>query len=121
MPSTDMVNLFSLILISPLANIFSQSLAKNLEAKSKIKILEENLNENESDSLLWITTDSKPTLDKVIGSLSDLIIYLRSSRSNIQLPKMFLDKIKTIQSDLLTLYTSTELLEESIKEKSDKK
>lgn len=114
-------NLLSLILISPLARLFSNTMIKNLEAKGKITILESNIEKEEVDSLLWLSTEAKPTLNSIISSVTDLVIFLKSSRNNIPVPKSFLDKIKSIQTDLITLYSSSEDLEESIKELSDNK
>ncbi len=119
--SATIAHLFSLLLISPLAQVFSNTMIKNLEAEGKISLLKDDLKKEETDSLLWLSTEAKPTINSVIESVSDLIIYLRSSRSEINLPKSFLDKIKAIQTDLLTLYASGEDLEDSIKETTDNK
>ncbi len=114
-------NLFSLLLIFPLSQSFSTSLLKNLESKGKIKLLEKTIEREETDSLLWINTEAKPTLNSVIDRVTDLIIFLKSTRSDLRVPKNFFEKIKSIQADLLTLYSSSENLEEVIKEESDNK
>ncbi len=116
-----LANLFSLLLISPLAQSFAKIMIKNLEAEGKISLLKDNIKKEETDSLLWLATEAKPTINTVINSVTDLIIFLNSSRNNIQFPKSFLDKIKSIQIDLLTLYSSSEDLEDTIKESSDNK
>lgn len=119
--SATLASLFSLLLISPLAQAFGKAMLKNLESEGKITLLKDNLKKEETDSLLWLSTEAKPTINSVIDSVTDIIIYLKSTRSELQLPKSFLDKIKTIQTDLLTLYSSGEDLEDSLKELSDNK
>ncbi|OGD82879.1 hypothetical protein A2572_03730 [Candidatus Collierbacteria bacterium RIFOXYD1_FULL_40_9] len=112
-------NLLSLLLITPLANYYSKAVIKNSIAKEKIKLLQEDLSQTETDSLLWLTTENKPTLSQVINSVTDIIIYLKSTRSQAIVPKPFLDKIRAIQSDLMTLYSSADLLEDNLKTKTD--
>ncbi len=115
----SIANLLSLLLISPLANLYSRAIIKNNLAKEKITTLEDDLSKTETDSLLWLATENKPTLNNVISSITDLIIYTKSSRSDIQLPKAFINKMRSIQSDLMTLYSSADLLEEDLKSKTD--
>ena len=114
-----LANLFSLILITPLAQSFSKTIIKNLEAEGKIKVLETSIASEEIDSLLWLSTEAKPTLNTVIKSATDLVIYLKSTRNSLPVPKGLLDKAKSIQSDLINLYTSTEALEASINTTAD--
>lgn len=115
-----LLNIFSILLIAPLATVYSKAIIKNEQSKLRINSLEVDLIQSENDSLLWITTESQPTLNKTINAITDLIIYLTSTRSQITFPKAFLTKIKSIQSDLLTLYSSSELFEQDIKNKTDK-
>lgn len=114
-------NLFSLILIAPLAQLLSNTLLSNLESSGKIKFLENNLKKEETDSLLWLSTEAKPTLNSVINSVTEVIIFLNSTRNEYNLSQKFIDKIKNIQANLITLYSSTEDLEDSIKETPDSK
>lgn len=113
--------IFVLLISTPLAITFSKNYLANLQTKGKIKILEDNLQKDETDSLLWISTQAKPSLNSIVSATSDLIIYLNSTRHNLSIPKALLDKLKSIQTDLLVLYSSTEELEESISESADKK
>lgn len=115
----NIANLLSLLLISPLASLYSNTVIKNNTAKEKIKSLQEDLTQTEADSLLWLATENKPTLNQVISSITDLIIYLKSTRSSIAVPKAFLNKMRSIQSDLMTLYSSADILEEDLKSKTD--
>ena len=106
---------------APLAVSFSKNYLSNLQSKGKIVLLEESLKKDETDSLLWISTQAKPTINSIINATTDLVIYLNSTRHNLSIPKGLLDKIKSIQSDLLTLYSSAEELQDSIEEVSDSK
>jgi hypothetical protein len=81
-------NLFSLLLIFPLSQSFSSSLLKNLEAKGKIKLLEKTIEKEETDSLLWINTEAKPTLNSVIDRVTDIIIYLNLP-AHLRVPRAF--------------------------------
>lgn len=117
----QIANLLSIMFISPLASIYSSAIIRNEVAKQKITNLENELTETDADSLLWITTENKPTLNKAIDSLTDLVIYLKSTRSKFYAPPSFILKLKSIQSDLLTLYSSVDILEENLKDKSDNK
>lgn len=114
------INLLSLVLITPLAVAFSKSYLQNLQAQGKILLLKEAIRDEETDSLLWISTTAKPSLATVLNSLTDIVIYLNSKSQSIQIPKLLLDKLKTIQKDLISLYASTSSLEKSIEDSSDK-
>ncbi len=115
----NLTNLLSLLLISPLANYYSNAVIKNNAAKDKIQSLQEDLTQTETDSLLWLATESKPTLNHVINSITDLIIYLKSTRAEASVPKAFLNKMRSVQSDLMTLYSSADILEDDLKSKTD--
>jgi len=118
--STMIIELISLVFITPLAIIFSNSYLKYLSSKGKITFLKETMKDEETNSLLWISTTAKPSLTEVLNSLTDIIIYLNTKSSIIAFPKQLLDKLKTIQKDLISLYASTGTLEKSIEESSDK-
>ena len=53
--TTKIVNLLSLMLMTPIAVIFSKNYLDILASKGKIKILEAALHETETESLLWIS------------------------------------------------------------------
>ena len=114
------VSLISLILMTPIAIIFSRNYIEILASKGKIKILEEVLKETEAESLLWIGKKAKPSLASVLNSTTDLVMYFNSKGRDLLLPPGITDKLKSIQSDLITLYSSASTLERSIEEESDK-
>lgn len=118
--SSAIIDILSLILITPLAIIFSKTYLKNLASEGKITILKEAIKDEQTESLLWIATSAKPSLASVLNSISDIVIYLNSKGESLNLPKGLIDKIKTVQKDLISLYSSTNTLETSIKESTDK-
>lgn len=111
------INLLSLALMTPLAAIFSRTYLSNLQSIGKIKILKQTLKQEEAESLLWVTSTAKPSIASVLNSVSDLVIYFNSITND--LPSAFIDKLKSVQTDLITLYTSTGTFEKSLKETSD--
>lgn len=118
--SSMIINLISLILITPLAVVFSKSYLNNLLAEGKIAMLQEAFKDEQTESLLWITTTAKPSLATVLNSLTDIVVYLNSKSPNILVPKPLLEKLKTIHRDLISLYASSSTLEKSIQDSSDK-
>jgi len=117
--STIIIDLLSLILMTPLAVIFSKSYLQSLQAKGKISLLKEAIKDEQTDSLLWIATTAKPSLATVLNSLTDVVIYLTKNQIST-VPEQLVNKLKIIQKDLISLYSSTGTLEKSIEESSDK-
>lgn len=117
--SPTIINLLSLILITPLAIVFSKNYLQNLHSAGKIAILQETIRDEQTDSLLWITTAAKPSLATILTSLTDIIIYLNTKGQTILFPASLTEKLKTIQKDLISLYASTGTLEESIEDSND--
>jgi len=119
--SEVLINILSLAFTTPLAILFGNTYLANLAQKGRIQILSEALREEETDSLLWVSTSAKPTLSTVINSVSDLVIYFNSKSESVSsIPSGLVEKLKIIQQDLITLYSSTSAFEESIQETSDK-
>lgn len=118
--SPMIIDLLSLILMTPLAIIFSNVYLKFLASEGKISFLKKTIKDEQNDSLLWISTTAKPSLATVLNSLTDIIIYLNAKVDTTAVPKLLLDKLKTIQKDLISLYASTGVLEKSIEKSSDK-
>ncbi|HOX96676.1 MAG TPA: hypothetical protein PLI45_04845 [Candidatus Woesebacteria bacterium] len=114
------VNLASLVLITPLAVIFGKTYLKNLQSEGKVQILKEAIKDEQVDSLLWISTTAKPSLAGVLNSITDIIIYFNSKGQKHNLPKALIDKLKNVQNNLISLYVSAGILEKSIEESSDK-
>lgn len=113
------INLLSLLLMTPVAIIFSKNYLENLKNQGRIRVLEEVVREEETESLLWISK-TKPSIASVLNSTTDLVMYFNSKGRELLLPPLILDKLKAIQQDMITLYTSTSTLEKSIEAESDK-
>ena len=117
MSSQGLINLVSLGAMTPLAIIFSRTYLKNLEAVGKIKILKQVIKQEEAESLLWVSTSAKPSIASVLNSVSDLVIYFNTISGDH--PKALIEKLKAVQNDLISLYTSTGIFEKNIKDTSD--
>lgn len=113
------INIISLLLMTPVAVIFSKNYLENLKSQGRIQILEEVIREEETESLLWISK-TKPSIATVLNSTTDLVMYFNSKGRDLLIPSPILEKLKSIQGDLITLYTSTGILEKSIEAEADK-
>lgn len=79
-PLTEALQLFSLLLITPLALFFGRQYLQLLEGEEKIKILEEEsqvlereIEKEETDVLMWATLELKKGLTEVLDQTSDLL------------------------------------------------
>lgn len=113
------INLVSLVLMTPVAVIFSRNYLEILQAKGRINILEKVIEKTEADSLLWISK-TKPSIATVLNSTTDLVMYFNSKSRELLLSPAVLDKLRSIQTDLITLYSSTGALEKTLEAESDK-
>lgn len=113
------INILSLLLMTPVAIIFSNNYLENLKSQGRIQVLEDVLQEEETESLLWISK-AKPSIATVLNSTTDLVMYFNSKSRELLLPAQITEKLRSIQSDLITLYTSTGTLQKAIEEESDK-
>lgn len=102
--TSQVVNLASLVLITPLAVIFGNKFIENQENQGKITRLKKDLAEEETNTLLWIATKAKPSLIEVLDTTSQII------SSNL-LPFRLQEKIKKAHKDLLSLHQSANQLE----------
>lgn len=114
------VNLFSLILMTPVAIGFSRNYLDVLSARGKIKVLTQALHDTEEESLLWIGRQAKPSLASVLNSTTDLVMYFNSRGKELLVPPSVTEKLKAVQQDMITLYSSATSLEKSIEDESDK-
>lgn len=104
-PLIEALQLFSLLLITPLAMFFGRQYLKLLENEEKIKILEEEeeimeeqIGKEETDILLWATLEFKRGLSEILHQTSDLLADLSHLTLN---QKEKLSKIRQIASELL--------------------
>lgn len=96
----SLINLATLILVTPLAIILGKKYLETLENLGKIQILNQIISKEETDSLLWLSTQAKPTLASLIEQVNDL-----PDKS---------DSLQKIKEDLTLLYKSTETLKGAI-------
>lgn len=117
--TAKIINIISLLLMTPVAIIFSHNYLENLKSRGRIQVLEGVLQEEETESLLWISK-AKPSIATVLNSITDLVMYFNSKSRELLLPAQITEKLRSIQSDLIALYTSTGTLQKAIEEESDK-
>jgi hypothetical protein len=118
--NTDkIINIVSLILMTPIAIIFSKNYLANLKNLGRIQLLEDVVIEEETESLLWISK-TKPSIASILNATTDLVMYFNSKGRELLLPPAVLEKLKYIQQDIITLYGSTVTYEKIIESESDK-
>lgn len=110
--NTALINLATLLLTTPLAMIFGRKYLQTLEDLGKIKQLANTIAEEETDTLLWISTKAKPTLVSLLDTTSLII------GTNL-LPLRLQDRLKQLHADLISLHQSAQELEKGIDEKDD--
>lgn len=79
-PLTEALQLFSLLLITPLALFFGTQYLKLLESEEKIKILkeekeivEDQISQTETNTLLWTSLNLRAGLTEILDELSNLL------------------------------------------------
>lgn len=104
-PLTEALQLLSLLLVTPLAMFFGKQYLKVLEDQEKIKILKEEgkilegeIEKEETDILLWATLELKRGLTEILQQTSDLLADIGHLTLN---QKEKLSKIRQIASSLL--------------------
>lgn len=117
---TEVLQLFSLFLITPLALFFSTQYLKFLESEKKIKILQEELKiteeqiaQTETATLLWTTLDFKREISGIIEEVNNLladISHLTPSQK---------EKLSKIRQKALSLLKSGEYLKEKVDKTTD--
>lgn len=110
--TASIINLTTLIVITPLALVFGRKYLQTLEERGKIQILKNVISQEETDSLIWLSTKAKPTLINLLDTTSLII------GSNL-LPFSLQQKLKSLHLDLITLHESASLLEKEIDETGD--
>ena len=110
--NTALINLASLLLITPLANLFGRKFLQTQAAAGKIKLLDQIIQSEETQTLIWLSTKAKPTLINLLDTTSLII------SSNL-LPYALQQKLKNLHQDLVTLHQSAGSLEKEIDETSE--
>src|SRR3989344_5251216 len=109
--SLALINLIALFLTTPIAMIFGKKYLQTLEDLGKIKQLNKIISEEETDTLLWLTTRARPTLIRLLDTTSLII------SSNL-LPGRLQDRLKQLHQDLISLHQSAQTLENDIQDLS---
>jgi hypothetical protein len=110
--TASIINLTTLIVITPLALVFGRKYLQTLQNLGKIQILNNVISQEETDSLIWLSTKAKPTLINLLDTTSLII------GSNL-LPFSLQQKLKSLHTDLVSLHESASLLEKEIDETGD--
>lgn len=103
--TSQVINLASLVLITPIAVIFGKKLAENQKN-------EDSLAKEETQTLLWIATKAKPSFIEILETTSQVI------SSNL-LPFRLQEKIKKAHKELIALHKSANDLKIIIDEETD--
>ncbi len=109
---THITNLLSLILITPLAILFGNRFIAVKQAKGDIKKLEGTIANEETQTLMWLSTSSKPQLTISLDLISQVI-------STRRLPASLQEKLKDAYRKLLDLYQSADQLQRDIDQASE--
>ena len=111
--TSSLVNLFTLLLVSPLAVTLGKKYLETLEKSGRIKILDQAIAKEETDTLIWLTTRAKPTLISLIDTTSEII-------ATSSLPFRLREKLKALHEDLIALHSSAKELEKEVEETAEK-
>ena len=119
-PLTEVLQLFSLILITPLALFFGSQYLKVLESEEKIKILkeeseilEEQIKKEETDILLWTTLELKRGLGEILDQTSELLADLAHLTVNQK------ERLLKIRARALELLKTGQKLKEEVDKTTD--
>jgi hypothetical protein len=114
---TEIIQLGSLVMITPLALFFGKQYLKVLEQQEKIQILEEEeqiaekeLQQQETDVLLWTTIDLKKSLYFILDQTSHLLTDL----SHLSVSQR--ERLQKIYQQTLNLLKSSSVLKKEIEE-----
>lgn len=108
-----LTNLLSLVLITPLALMFGRKYLTMQQEAGKIKVMEDTMTRDETDTLMWVSTEARPDLIRSLDNLGQVI-------ASSQLPHHLQTKLKTVYEDLIALGKSANELEKEIKQSSEK-
>jgi hypothetical protein len=116
----EILSLFSLLLITPLALFFGKQYLKLLESREKIKILKqetaiinEQIKKEETDVLLWTTLELKKNLSEILDNVSQLLADLAHLTVNQK------ERLLKIRSRTLHLLKTGKNLKEEVDKATD--
>lgn len=106
-PLAEALQLFSLILITPLALFFGNQYLKLLKSQEKIKILEdekkiveEQISQTETNTLLWTSLNLRKGLTEILDEVSNLLtdlghLTLKQKEGLLKIRQKALELLKT--------------------------
>jgi len=116
----ELTNLISLLLMAPIAQVFSAQYLRLLDARNQIKILkqqsdqlESNIETEETTTLLWLSLDFYNKMQQALDLLSQVSSNLSS------LPYYQQQKLKTLYQDLKELFKSGQELKQKVDKLTD--
>lgn len=116
----EILSLFSLLLITPLALFFGTQYLKLLESQEKIKILEEEgkiseeqIQQTETNTLLWTTLELKQNLTEILEQTSNLL----SDIAHLTISQK--ERLLKIREQALELLKTGEKLKEEVDRTTD--
>lgn len=116
----ELIQLFSLLLITPLALFFGHQYLKVLEDEERIKILEEEekisqeeLAQEEKDVLLWTSLEFKKGLAMILDQVSQMLADIS------HLTETQKDRLYKIRGQILRLLKSGEELKEKVENREE--
>jgi hypothetical protein len=119
-PMKEILQLFSLILITPVALFFGKQYLKVLVDEEKIKILEEegevmerDLGKEETDVLLWTSLELKSYLTDILDETSQLLADIGHLTSNQK------ERLLKIRQKAIKLLESGQKLEKEVDKTTD--
>ena len=119
-PMKEILQLFSLILITPVALFFGKQYLKVLVDEEKIKIMEEeseimerDLSKEETDVLLWTSLELKSYLTDILDETSQLLADIGHLTSNQK------ERLLKIRQKAIRLLESGQKLEKEVDKTTD--
>jgi len=119
-PLAEALQLFSLVLITPLALFFGSQYLRVLESEEKIKILreeskilEEQIKKEETDTLLWTSLNLKQGLSEILDEVSSLL----SDLAHLTISQK--ERLLKIRTRALELLKTGEKLKEEVDRTTD--
>lgn len=117
----EVLQLLSLLFLTPLAVFFGQQYLKLLQAQEKIKILhlqgkrlKETVEKEETESLLWLSLELKNGLLNIIHQATELL-----ADNRLPLGKTGRDSLQSIHQTAKSLLESGKKLQEKIDKETD--
>lgn len=111
--TNELINLVSLLLMAPLAAIFSTQFLRLITAQKEIKVLSNQAKEEETATLVWLALDFRNQMVKAI----DLVSQIKSNLSLI--PYHQREKLDQLYQNLKTLFKSGQELKQKIDETTE--